>query len=238
MTLSSSLDQEVSGGIATVRLARPEKRNALSIALRLELAAALNALGADPEVRCTILTGAPPAFCAGMDTTEFGGDEAHRRALWQANDAFTTALLEHAKPLIAAVNGPALGGGFVLALLSDLRLASAGAQFGFPELRRGIPASYGAARAALPVAVARDLSLTGRVVGADEALRLGIVSAVEPDDARLLALARTRGAEIAALPERGLTTTLGWARSEAGSWRQLLTAERAAFRAALRLRGD
>jgi enoyl-CoA hydratase/carnithine racemase len=230
-----TLDLTSTGGVAEIRLARPEKRNALSIELRLELAATLNAVGADPEMRSTILTGAPPAFCAGMDTTEFGGDEANRRALWQANDAFTTALLEHPKPLIAAVNGPALGGGFVLALLCDLRLASAGARFGFPELARGIPASYGAARAALPVAVARDLCLTGRVVDAEEALRLGIVSAVEPDDARLLGLARTRAREIAALPERGLTTTLGWVRSEAGSWRQLLTAERAAFRAALRL---
>jgi enoyl-CoA hydratase len=230
-----TLDLTSTGGVAEIRLARPAQRNALSIALRLELAATLGAVGSDPAMRCTVITGAPPAFCAGMDTGEFGGDEAHRRALWQANEAFVNALLEHPKPLIAAVNGPALGGGFVLALLCDLRLASASARFGFPELTRGIPASYGAARAALPVAVARDLCLTGRLVDAEEALRLGIVSAVEPDDARLLALARTRAREIAALPERGLTTTLGWARSEAGSWRQLLSAERAAFRAALRL---
>jgi enoyl-CoA hydratase len=229
------LDRDVTHGIATIRLTRPNKRNALSIPMRLELAAALNAYGADRDVRCTIITGSPPAFCAGMDVSEFGGDEEHRRSLWQANDAFTTALLEHPKPLIAAVNGAAMGGGFVLALLCDLRLASAGARFGFPELARGIPASYGAARAALPVAVARDLCLTGRIVEAEEALRLGIVSAVEPDDARLLGLARARAAEIARLPERGATTTLGWVRSDVGGWRQLLDAERAAFRAALRL---
>jgi enoyl-CoA hydratase/carnithine racemase len=230
-----NLKLTIAGGFATIRLERPAKRNALSIALRLEFAAALTAVGGDPDVRATIVTGAPPAFCAGMDTSEFGGDEPHRRALWQANEAFVNALLEHSKPLIAAVNGPALGGGFVLALLCDLRLASLTARFGFPELARGIPASYGAARAALPVAVARDLCLTGRVIDADEALRLGVVSAVEADDARLLALARTRAGEIAAHPERGITTTLGWARSEAGTWRRLLDAERAAFRAALRL---
>jgi enoyl-CoA hydratase/carnithine racemase len=230
-----NLKLTIAGGFATIRLDRPAKRNALSIALRLEVAAALAAVGGDPEVRATIVTGAPPAFCAGMDTTEFGGDGEHRRALAQSTDAFVNALLEHPKPLIAAVNGAALGGGFVLALLCDLRLASLTARFGFPELAQGIPASYGAARAALTVAVARDLSLTGRVIDADEALRLGVVSAVEPDDARLLALARTRAGEIAAHPERGVTTTLGWARSEAGSWRQLLAAERAAFRAALRL---
>jgi len=235
MALHKDLKLTISGGFAMIRLERPGKRNALSIALRLELAATLAGVGGDPEVRATIITGAPPAFCAGMDTTEFGGDQAHRRALWQANDAFVNALIEHPKPLIAAVNGPALGGGFVLALLCDLRLASLTARFGFPELSRGIPASYGAARAALPVAVARDLCLTGRVIDADEALRLGVVSAVEADDARLLALARTRAGEIAAHPERGVTTTLGWARSEAGSWRALLDAERAAFRAALGL---
>jgi enoyl-CoA hydratase/carnithine racemase len=235
MALTHEIHVTTAGGIATLRLDRPGKRNALSIGLRLEIAAALAAVGGDPAVRATVFTGAPPAFCAGMDTTEFGGDEANRRKLLQATDAFVNALLEHPKPLIAAVNGAALGGGFVLALLCDMRLASAGASFGFPELRHGLPASYGAARAALPVAVARDLCLTGRVVGADEALRLGVVSAVEPDDARLLAVARTRGAEIAALPERGVTTTLGWARSESGSWRELLKAERAAFRAALEL---
>jgi len=233
MELYEQLKVAVTGGFATIRLSRAEKRNALSIQLRSELARALGEVGADPAVRATIITGEPPAFCAGMDTSEFGGDEQNRQELGEATDAFVGALLGHPKPLIAAVNGAALGGGFVLALLCDLRLASLTATFGFPELAQGIPASYGAARAALPVAVARDLCLTGRSIGADEALRLGVVSAVEHDDARLLALARTRAGEIAAHPERGVTTTLGWARSEAGTWRDLLAAERKAFRAAL-----
>ena len=233
MALYEQLTVAVTGGFATIRLNRPTKRNALSIQLRNELAGALGQVGTDPAVRATIVTGEPPAFCAGMDTGEFGGDSANRQALGDATDAFVNALLEHPKPLIAAVNGAALGGGFVLSLMCDIRLASLTATFGFPELAQGIPASYGAARAALPVAAARDLCLTGRSIGPDEALRLGVVSAVEPDDARLLALARTRAGEIAAHPERGVTTTLGWARSEAGSWRGLLAAERKAFRAAL-----
>jgi enoyl-CoA hydratase len=237
MELQPQLKVAISGGFATIRLDRPTKRNALSIQLRNELADVLSRVGGDPAVRATIVTGEPPAFCAGMDTEEFGGETEHRQALGEATDRFVAALLEHPKPLIAAVNGPALGGGFVLALLCDIRLASLTARFGFPELGRGIPASYGAARAALPVAVARDLCLTGRTIDADEALRLGVVSAVEHDDARLLALARTRAGEIAAHPERGVTTTLGWARSEAGAWRDLLAAERSAFRAALGVDG-
>jgi enoyl-CoA hydratase/carnithine racemase len=94
---------------------------------------------------------------------------------------------------VAAVNGPAIAGGFALALLCDIRVASSEARFGFGELPRGVPPSYASARAALPAAVARELSLTGRVVHAAEALDLGIVSdVVEPEalSTRALELAR------------------------------------------------
>jgi enoyl-CoA hydratase/carnithine racemase len=83
---------------------------------------------------------------------------------------------------VAAVNGPAIAGGFAMSLLCDIRLASSTARFGFGELPRGVPPSYASARAALPAALARELSLTGRVVDAGEALELGIVSeVVEPE---------------------------------------------------------
>ncbi len=223
------LERTTDGAVATLTLQRPEKRNALSIALRRELAAALRATAADEDVRAVVLTGARPAFCAGMDVTEFGGDAAHRRDLVESTEAMLDALLEHSRPLLAAVNGPALGGGFVLALLCDVRIAGPRAQFGFPEVQRGIPASYGAARAALPRGVAADLCLTGRLVAAAEARELGIVSAVTWD---ALAAAQDRAAQIAALPPGGLATTKTWMAQD-GAWRGLLAQERHAFRAAV-----
>jgi enoyl-CoA hydratase/carnithine racemase len=211
--------------VATVTLDRPEKRNALSIELRREFARTLSGLGR--EVRATVVTGRGSAFCAGMDTSQFGGD---KRALVESTEVWLEALRTHPRPLIAAVNGPAVGGGFVLALLCDIRVAGESARFGFPELARGIPAGYGAARAALPRAAAAELALTGRIVGAEEARRLGIVSAVAED---ALTAARDRAAWIARLPERGVATTLGWVRSDRGDPTALLAAEHAAFRAAL-----
>ena len=213
----------VAAGVATLHLNRPEKRNALSIQLRHDLTAALRAAGADPEVRCTLITAEPPAFCSGMDTTQFGGDEANRRAIAEASEAFATALVEHPKPLVAAVDGAALGGGFVLALLCDVRVAGPNATFGFPEVRRGIPASYAAARSALSLGVARDLCLSGRVVGAEEALALGIVTRLgDGADA---------AHEIAALPESGPLTAKRWMTAD----RAWLDEEAAALRHALGL---
>jgi 3-hydroxypropionyl-coenzyme A dehydratase len=167
--------------VAVVTLNRPEKRNALSIDLRMEAAEAFNELGADDGVSCVVLTGAGPAFCSGMDTTQFGGDRRNRERLVASSTAAFSAVGRFPKPLIAAVNGPAVAGGFALSLMCDMRIASQSATFGFPELPRGIPPAYAAARAALGAQLARELCLTGRMVGADEALRRDIVGAVHPD---------------------------------------------------------
>ena len=83
--------------------------------------------------------GSGSAFCSGVDTDEFGGDEANRRALLESTARCFRAVARCPKPVVAAVNGPALGGGFALALLCDVRLASTTATFGFPGLARGIP---------------------------------------------------------------------------------------------------
>src|SRR3954447_9142522 len=183
-------------GVALLTLNRPEKRNALSIEMRFELATLLEALAADPNVGCLLVTGAGSAFCAGMDVTQFGGDLDNRRRIVDSSIAAFGGLGRFPKPAVAAVNGPAIAGGFALALLSDVRLASTEARFGFGELPRGVPPSYASARAALPAAVARELSLTGRVMDAPEALELGIASElVEPGALlpRALELARTAG---------------------------------------------
>ena len=192
-------------GVALVTLQRHEKRNALSIEMRVEIAAAFTALGSADEVGCIVLTGAGTAFCSGMDTAQFGGDLENKRRLVETSTLAFDAVGGCARPVVAAVNGPALAGGFALALLCDLRIAGPGARFGYPELPRGIPPSYAAARAVLPAAVAQDLCLTGRSVDAEEAFRLGIVrEAVAPEPvARALELA----AEVAAMPREAVLET-------------------------------
>jgi enoyl-CoA hydratase/carnithine racemase len=176
------LSIERHGEVAVVTLQRPEKRNALSIELRVELREAFAALGADNGIGCIVLTGAGPAFCSGMDTTQFGGDLDHKRRLVETSSTAFEAVGECPRPVVAAVNGAALAGGFALALLCDLRIAAGDARFGFPELPRGIPPSYAAARSVLPATVAQELCLTGRTIDATEALRVGVVREVARGD--------------------------------------------------------
>lgn len=203
--MSELLSVERRDAVALVTLNRPEKRNALSIALRVELAEAFAALSVDEGVGCIVLTGAGSAFCSGMDTDQFGGDLAHRRRLVATSTAAFAAVRDCRRPIVAAVNGPALAGGFALCLLCDLRIAASAARFGYPELPRGIPPSYAAARAVLAATVAQDLCLTGRVVEAQEAIRLGIIREVAGGDvvARALELAE----RIATLPRDAILET-------------------------------
>lgn len=172
------LRTEINGALALVTLDRPEKRNALSIELRLALADALDGLAARDDVNAAVLTGAGSAFCAGMDVTQFGGDREHKQRLLESSARAFGAVARFPKPLVAYVNGPAIAGGFAIALLCDIRIASPTATLGFPEIGRHIPPSYAAARAALPEALARELCLTGRLLDAQEAERRGVVSAV------------------------------------------------------------
>jgi enoyl-CoA hydratase len=193
------------GGVALLTLNRPDKRNALSIELRYELARALAALEEDDSVGALVVTGAGSAFCSGMDVTQFGGDIQNRRAIVESSIAAFGTMGRFAKPAVAAVNGPAVAGGFALALLCDVRIAAPGARFGFGELPRGVPPSYASARAALPAALARDLSLTGRMVHAEEAADLGVVSEVVEAEAllpRALELARAAGGPTGAITKR------------------------------------
>ena len=204
--MAGLLSLERQEDVAVVTLQRPEKRNALSIDLRIELADAFAGLGEDEDVGSVMLTGAPPAFCSGMDVTQFGGDRPHREQLVETSIACFRAIAGCPKPVVAAVNGPALAGGFAIALLCDLRLASENATFGFPELPRGIPPSYAAARAALPAAIAAELTLTGRTLDAFGALKMGVVSAVHPPD-ELIPRSLELAGRIAAGPRGALAAT-------------------------------
>lgn len=214
---------------AVVTLNRPEKRNALSIELREALAAAFTELAAEDDVRAILLTGAGPAFCAGMDVTQFGGDAAHKERLFASSVAAFDAVARCPTPTVAFVNGPAVAGGFALALLCDVRVAATHARLGFPELGRHIPPSYAAARAALPPALARELCLTGALLDGDEALVRGVVNHVG-DRERALGVLDA----IAAAPAAATRTVKARILADAAtSWLPLLEAETAELRAAL-----
>ena len=219
--------------VAVVTLERPAKRNALSIVLRVELADAFERLSADNGVGCVVLTGAGTSFCAGMDVTQFGGDLEHRRALVETSTGAFRAVGRCPKPVVAAVNGPALAGGFALALLCDIRVSAERATFGYPELPIGIPPSYAAARAALTPAAARELCLTGRVIGAEEALRLGVVAEVCGDE-ELRERAQDLAQRIAGMPRAAqVETKRRILRDGERAFGELFAEEERVFRAAL-----
>src|SRR5262249_16081519 len=136
--------------------------------------------------------------------TRWGGARGHREGLVETGISCFRAVGNCPKPVVAAVNGPALAGGFALALLCDLRLAAEQASFGFPELPRGIPPSYAAARAALPTTLAAELTLTGRLLDAQGALPLGTVRAVYPVDELI-----PRGLELAGRIASGPRQAIG-----------------------------
>ena len=202
LTLTTIALDKVDAPVATLRLNRPAARNAISHRMADELTAALSLLAQRDGLRALILTGAgDQAFCAGADLRErraLAPEErgAHTRAIAAAAEALAALPV----PTIAAVRGYALAGGAELALACDLRVAATDTVFGFPEVRIGIfPGAGGVVRLPRLIgdAAARDLLFTGRRVGAEEALRLGLVDRRVPPEA-LIAIARTLAGDIAA----------------------------------------
>ncbi len=180
-------------GVAVLTLNRPEKKNALSIALREEAVALLGRLADDDAVKALIITGSGGCFSAGFDLREFTVSEpGHTDRLWQSSDLFHHAVHRFPVPVIAAIDGIAYAGGFDLAVLCDLRIATHRAAFAHPETALG-PVVYGPLHDLVGGAIARELVLTGREIDGREALRLHIVSEItEPGELtdRALALAR------------------------------------------------
>jgi enoyl-CoA hydratase len=196
----------ITDGVATLTLNRPEKKNALSIALRDAISDVLVQLSADEDLRVLVITGSGETFCAGFDLDEFRDTQpSFQRKLWESSDRFHHSVLRFPLPVVAGVNGAALAGGFDLATLCDLRLASTAARFAHPEQRFG-DVMYAPLRNLVGGATARELCLTGRSIDAAEAFRLGLVSAVVDPPAFPAALAAL-AAEIARAPRRNLVRT-------------------------------
>lgn len=177
---------ETTDRVATITIDRPEKRNALNGAVRRELIDALDALARDDSVRVVVLTGAgEKAFVAGADIGEFAErTPIEQRAAMEGRRVFDV-LAEHPKPTIASINGFALGGGCELALACDLRIAARSARLGQPEVNLGIlPGGGGTQRLPRLVGLGRAmrLILTGDLIGAEEAERIGLVDLVVDDD--------------------------------------------------------
>ncbi len=179
-------------GVALLTLDNPEQRNAMSDQMTTSWVAAVEELAADASLRVVVVTGEGSAFCSGGNTSWIASEpEATVDRLRSRMLPFYRAWLSIRRlemPTIAAVNGAAIGAGLCLALACDLRYAAAGARLGAPFVRLGMHAGMGATWLlpdAVGEAAARDLLLTGRTVDADEALRLGLVSRVLPDESFL-----------------------------------------------------
>src|SRR5262245_48091867 len=199
---------EITDGVALVTLNRPERLNAYTLTMGRELSAAFAACDADDGVRAIVVTGAGRAFCAGADLAR-GGETFDRTAAAEyqgvtpgkpwAKPPRAIAPWDVRKPIIAAINGAAVGVGATLPLQWDIRLAGESAKIGFVFVRRGVvPEALSTWTLPRLVGIARasELLLTGRLLNAREALEFGIVSRVLPD-AELLPAARALAAEIA-----------------------------------------
>ena len=167
-------------GVVTLTLNRADKKNALSIAVRDEVSDALDDLAGDEAVKSVVVTGAGDVFSAGFDLSEFQQPELTDR-LWASSDRFHATVLRFPLPIVAAINGPAIAGGFDLAVMSDVRVAADTARFSHPEIEFG-DVVYGPLHDIVGGGVTRELCFTGRVVDAQEAKTLGLVSSVVPID--------------------------------------------------------
>ncbi len=199
MPTGGPVRSERRGRVAIVTIDRPERRNALDAATLAGLGAAFVAAEHDDDVRAVVLTGAgEAAFCAGMDLRDFGTRVEGAAGI----EVFTTRC--YPKPVIAAVNGAAVGGGFELVLAADLVVCAEHATFAVPEVLRGVVGAGCTTRLAsrLPPAIVAELVLTGEPISAQRALHLGLVNEVVAlpallDEATSLALRATEGAPLA-----------------------------------------
>ena len=173
-------------GVATITLNRPERRNAIDSVTRVLLTEAFDEANTDSRVRVVVLSGTGSTFCAGVDLKEVNADSGDRpHVLLDEPAPLAAPVAGSIKPVVAAVNGPAVGGGFELALAADVRIAATTASFALPEGRIGsIPGSGGTQRLfqAVPSSIEWKILLTGDPLSAEAAARYGLVSDIyEPE---------------------------------------------------------
>jgi enoyl-CoA hydratase len=203
------VEHSAESGVTTLTINRPEKRNAITPDVQAELGALLRVAEADDEVRVLIITGAGQDFCVGGDfevVERMRTDSAYEVGLVRTHVEIAESILSFTKPTIAALNGPALGFGAEIAAFCDMVVMSENAVLADPHVKIGL----GPAPGALLIwpqrtsrAIAAELMLTGREVGAEEALRLGLANRIAPEGSALavaLELART----IRELPREGV----------------------------------
>jgi enoyl-CoA hydratase len=209
---------DVADRVAVITLNRPDKRNALNRAVRKALPAAISRCDADDDVEVMILTGADPAFCAGVDLKEFGAGEVQQgegfAEVGERRDdgrmPFRGALPPHAKPLIGAVNGVAVTGGFEVALNCDFLIASQRARFADTHSRVGVMPGWGLTvllAQRIGIGRAKEMSITGNYVDANTALAWGLVNHVVPHE-ELLPFCRQLAADTVSNDQRGVRRML------------------------------
>jgi len=191
--------------IGILTLNRPDKRNAISIRMRRELMACLESWKKNDAVGAVILTGAGTAFTAGFDLGEFKKPEL-LLDLYRTSSQYHRDLWRFPKPTIAAVNGQALAGGFDLAKLCDIRICTGEASFGHPEIKFGSPTLYTPLKWIVGDGLARELCLTGKVIDAREAYRIGLVNEIVAGE-KLLERAIEIGLKMLEAPDSALQTT-------------------------------
>jgi enoyl-CoA hydratase len=222
--VTDAVREEADGGVLVITIDRPEARNAVNAAVARGIAAALDRLDGEQELRAGILTGAGGTFSAGMDLKAFvAGESPHVEGRGFAGIVQGPPR----KPLIAAVEGYALAGGFEVALACDLIVAARDARFGIPEVKRSLVAAGGALirlPKRIPYHLAMELALTGEPIGAERAHALGIVNRIaEPGEAlagaRELAAAIVRNGPLALdATKRIVAAAQDWTEEEA--WRR------------------
>lgn len=190
---------ETDGGCAVVTLNRPQAMNALSAALRTELAGVIDRLEADPDIRVMILTGAgEKAFSAGLDLKEIGAQDSGGPALAIASDDPVVALGKFSGPIIGAINGVAITGGFELALACDVLIGTPNTRFADTHARVGILPGWGLSQKltrALGPSRAKEISLTGNFISAEQALDWGLINHIVAPE-KLLDKARDLAADM------------------------------------------
>ncbi|MYB30256.1 MAG: enoyl-CoA hydratase/isomerase family protein [Cenarchaeum sp. SB0663_bin_5] len=185
--MSLVLRDMISDGVCLVTINRPDKLNAMNIDVANELIATFNDINSNDEIKCVILTGSGDrAFSAGADISYMSKITADESVVYAKLGQKVTNTIEHTRqPVIAAVNGFALGGGCEVAMSCDIRIASEKARLGQPEVTIGIPPGWGGTQRLMRlvgIAHAKDMVYTGRMVKADEALSMGLVNRVVSHD--------------------------------------------------------